>query len=607
MNPVLLRSSLNFFGRHPWQLFLAILGIALGVAVAVSIALVKSSAEESFAHSTQTIVGKTTHRLVGGPDGIDESFYTKLRVEYGLRNIAPIVSGYVKATVGEHGETLILLGTDPFAEGDFREYSKLKEEQADNNVSVLTRLLSEANTAILDQKTAERFSLLKGGSLKVLSGGQQKSINILTSFDSESGDSIYNLENLLLSDISTAQEILSMPGRLSHIDVLLEERSPFDEHDLRKLLPGEIELLNAASQNASLKQMTSAFHTNLTALSLLALLVGMFLIFNTMTFLVVQRRTLIGKLRALGASRTQIFFMISFEAFIIGTIATLLGLILGIQLAQSLLMIVGRTINELYYFLPDTSLALNAGILIKGSLLGVFATVIAAIPPALEAAGVHPSQAMQRSALESNARTLSARASLGGLCCLIASLVLIQLSGSSIAQGFTAIFIIIIGFALLTPMLTLLSMTLLKPLLGKLLGINGRQACDSVSSSLSRTTAAIAALMISVATVIGIGLMVNNFRFSVNHWLESMLRADLYVSVAGPTSSASNNTLDITSLQQIKQLDSVHEVSTVRRIQIEATTGRTDLLVYGLNKRAYEGFDFKEKAADDIWQAFEQL
>ncbi len=606
MNRVLLRSSLNFFGRHPWQLFLAILGIALGVAVVVSIALVKNSAQESFAHSTQTIVGKATHRLVGGPGGIDESFYTKLRVDYGLRNIAPIVSGYVKASAGELSETLILLGTDPFAEGNFREYSKLDGEQAGNNASTLVRLLSEADTALLDRLSAERFSLVAGDTLQVLSGGQQKLLSILASFDSELNGSVYNLQNLLLSDISTAQEILSMPGRLSHIDVLLDENSPLDEHALRKLLPDDIEMLDTASQSASLRQMSSAFHTNLTALSLLALLVGMFLIFNTMTFLVVQRRMLIGKLRALGTSRAQVFLMIALEAFIIGTIATVLGLILGIQLAESLLLVVGRTINELYYFLPDTGLTLNPGILIKGTLLGIFATVIAAMPAALEAAAVHPGQAMQRSALEINTRALSSKASLAGLACLLAGLALIQLSGNSVAPGFTAIFIIILGFALLTPFLTLISMALLKPLLSKLLGISGRQACESVSASLSRTTAAIAALMISIATVIGIGLMVNNFRFSVNQWLESLLRADLYVSVAGPAASASNNTLDMKSLQRIRELEAVDEVSSVRRIQIETDTGRVDLVVYGLNARAYKGFEFREKIAGDIWQSFEQ-
>jgi len=117
---------------------------------------------------------------------------------------------------------------------------------------------------------------------------------------------------------------------------------------------------------------------------------------------------------------------------------------------------------------------------------------------------------------------------------------------------------------------------------------------------------AIAALMIAIATFIGIGLMVNNFRLSVDQWLQNLLRADMYVAVPGPTSPGSNFYLDKNLADAILALPEVDEVSNVRRVQIESETGLTDLAAYELNEYAYQGFRFKHGVVGEIWPVFEQ-
>ena len=131
-------------------------------------------------------------------------------------------------------------------------------------------------------------------------------------------------------------------------------------------------------------------------------------------------------------------------------------------------------------------------------------------------------------------------------------------------------------------------------------------ACRSVAASLSRTSAAVAALMIAIATVIGIGLMVNNFRLSVDRWLQQALRADMYVSLPSTGTTASAHALDAGFADAILSLPQVQAVSSVRRINIESSRGRTELAAYGLNEAAWEGFRFKQGDADYIWPAFRQ-
>ena len=117
--PVLYRASMGYLLRHPLQLALAILGIAIGVAVMVSVDLANQGARKAFYLSMDALNGEATHQIVGGPSGIDESLYADLRVLHGLQNIAPVVEGRVQ--IG--GETFQLLGIDVFAERQFRSYA----------------------------------------------------------------------------------------------------------------------------------------------------------------------------------------------------------------------------------------------------------------------------------------------------------------------------------------------------------------------------------------------------------------------------------------------------------------------------------------------------
>jgi putative ABC transport system permease protein len=575
----------------------------LGAAVVVSIDLVKQSAQRAFDLSSAAITGKATHRIIGGPAGIDESLYLRLRMTLGVRPSAPVVEGH--GHLPDQGHTpLQVLGLDPFAERPFRNY--LETENSAGARIDLTRFLTRPGAALLSADTAARLRLKQGDTLALLIGGQRQALEIVGIIEGDEAGAVQSLDDWLIVDIASAQELFGMPGRLSRIELILPPDTEGEARldTLRNLLPPGVEIVSASSRGDALQQMTRAFYQHLTALSLLALLVGVFLIYNTMSFVVIQRRRLLGLLRALGVTRRQVFLLILVEAGTLGALGTILGLLMGIALAQGLLGMVTRTINDIYFVLSVRELVLDPLSLLKASALGIVGSVTAACVPAMEAAGVTPQLALYRSQIETRAQTLTSRSALAGIAVIGCGAILLVVSTQSIALGFIALFVVIVGFALLTPAATRIVATVGTPLLGRYLGLLGKLAGRGISAALSRTAVAIAALMLAVATTIGIGLMIGSFRGSVADWLEQLLRADFYVAAADGSSDTATGLLDRHLAQAIRRLPGVTDISTARRFTLTDNDEITHLVAYEFTAASYAGFHFIEGDPEQAWRAF---
>ncbi|WP_029214835.1 FtsX-like permease family protein [Kallotenue papyrolyticum] len=536
----LILTSLRYLLRHPWQVGLSILGVALGVAVVIAIDLANGSARAAFQLSTETVTGRATHQIVGAAQGLDETLYRELLLRGLGVPLAPVVEGYAQAADRQLG-TLRIFGIDPFAETAFR--SLLGGAQSGDD---LTPLLAEPATTLISTQTAQRAGLGVGDELPIVVDGERKALRIVGILEPQDDASRRGLDGLLIMDIATAQETLGRVGRLSRIDLLLPEGAAGEAlaQRLAAWLPPGVTLERAAARTQSVEQLGRAFEVNLTALSLLALVVGMFLIYNTATFSVVQRRGLLGTLRCLGVSRREIFALILVEAALLGAIGSALGVLLGIALGRGLVTLVTRTINDLYFVVTVRSLYITAPTLGKGLLLGLGATVITAALPAYEASTTPPRTVLRRSSAEERIRRALPRVSLLGLLLLVAGGGLLALPSRSLVVSFSGLFGLIFGCALLTPLATLALMTLLRPPGGWAFGLLGRMAPRGVIAALSRTSVAIAALMIAVSVTVGVGIMVGSFRQTVITWLETSLQADIYISSPGLAANRPDAALD---------------------------------------------------------------
>ncbi len=575
------------------MLGLLILGVALGVSVVVAVDLTNVSASRAFRLSVESITGNTTHQIIGGPNGFDESVYTQLRTDFGLRSSAPVVEDYVDV----NGETVRLIGLDPFAELGFR------DQFGSTTLQNAQRLISEPDTVLLAQVTAERLGIRSGDTITVGVPGRQfqmKVIDLMTPAD----ETDIALEGLMVADMATAQETLGKVGRLDRIDLILSDPDR-EVPRLSDWLPEGIEVVNADAGANATSQMTQAFETNLTAMSFLALIVGMFLIYNTMTFSVLQRRWLIGTLRVLGATRGQVFTQVLIEAFCIGLVGTIIGLGLGFLLAQGLIKLVTNTINDIYFVLQVSDLLVSPTPFLKGLALGIGAAVLAAIPPAIEAAYSPPQTTQRRSVVERRTRGLVKWVFVGGLICMLLAWGMLSLPSKSLLLGFSALFLLILGFSLATPVPTLIFSWLSSHLFGKASGILGHLSARGVSSALSRTGISIAALAVAVSATIGTGVMIGSFRSTVDDWISQTLQSDVYVTAPHPVASRVDGTLPNEVLDRLKEVESYKGITLRRVVQVQSPDGRTQVLAIRPPEANFRGYELKKGNADSLWTEFE--
>ena len=600
----LTKSSLRYLIKHPWQFGLSILGIAMGVAIVVSIDIANYSSSTAFNLSLNAVAGKATHQITGTSEGIPDSLYSYLRIKKGFRNIAPVIESYISISdsgnsAGPAKRIFKLLGIDLFAERPFRDYLPQSEASVEGG---LKDFLTKPNSVILSGKSLIKLNKRVGDSMTVLINGKEKNVYI-TGLIKEDEQNKSALENLIITDIASAQVLTERSDRMDYIDLIIKNES--EEKLIKSLLPEGFQLQKSGARSETAEQMLDAFNINLTSLSLLALIVGLFLIYNTMTFSVVQRKVLIGTFRSIGVTSGEISKMILREALIMGIIGTFAGFAAAYFISKYLLIIVSQTINDLYYVVSVREIYISPLIIIKGIALGVFATVISAIKPSREASEVHPRSAMIRSEQESSLLKKVPRMSIAGIMFAAAGAVILAIPSKNIWLSYFGILPVIIGFALLTPVIIILTEKIFSPVYKKLFGITGKIASRSIIQNISRTYIAIASLALAVAATVGVGTMISSFRSTVIEWLEARLNADIFISAPSLISRRNDAVLPEEILAKIRSLEGVKDINFYREIEILQDDKRYHLIASGLSKRSYSGFKFKEGEPEEAFKKFE--
>lgn len=571
--PGLIRVAWRYVLRHGWQSALMILGIALGVAVMVSIDLANASVSRAFKLSSEAVTGKATHKILPSGSGLDEGVYVRLRRAGIDFPAAPVISAYVSSPqLGS--QPVQLLGIEPFSDSAFRNYLGVANSaQSDVGIDLLT----QPGAVVISADQAERFNLLPGELLSIDYNGRTVSVTIVGTIQPADSLARRALQGILLADIATVQELTGRLGELDRIDLILPADSEEAAAKINSLLPAGVVLAEVEARQGSLAEMTRAFQLNLTALSLLALVVGLFLIYNTMTFSVVQRRPLFGTLRSLGVSRREVFFLIAVEAVFVGLVGSSAGVLLGILLGQNTVSLVTQTVNDLYFTTTIRDLGIPVGSLLKGFFLGLAATVATAVPPAVEAAAVEPRAALLRSGLETKTRSAVWLATLVGLILVGLGLLAFQLPGADLIFGLGGTLLVLTGLAMLAAIGMLAILKAVAPLSGRIFGYLGRMAPRNLINALSRTSVAVSALMVAVAVTIGVSLMINSFRYTVGVWLEQTLQGDVYISAPSFAANQSTAEIDPDVYPQVATWPGIQRVDLLRTTRVNSAYGELQL------------------------------
>ena len=601
MMRVLWKSTLRWPLQRPWQAFLAIVGVAMGVAVVIAIDIANESARRAFLLSTSTITGRATDELVGGPQGIPEAVFRQIRVDLGVRESAPVVQGYATSVVTPT-RTLQILGIDPFSEAPFRPELTPGGSAVG---STLAQLIQTPNAVLMSQHTADALGVALGQSFVVSIAGRTQPMTLVGMLTTADSTTQQALDDLLLTDIAVAQVWLGKVGMLDRIDLILPDTAAGAalRQQITATLPAGVRITTPAQRAQSITEMTASFEINLNALSLLALVVGMFLIYNTMTFAVVQRRPLIGTLRCIGVTRAEIARLMMVEGGVIAVLGTMVGVGLGIGLAQLLIGLVARTINDIYFAVSVSTITLTAFPLIKGVVLGMGASVVALAIPTWEAARTPPRTVLRRSSYEEQTVRVVPWLGAIGMGLMVLGGIIMWLI-PAIYASYAGLLALTLGAAMITPLVTVWLMRLVRPLATRWFGLVAGMAVRDVVTSLSRTAVAIAALMIAVAVTIAVGVMVASFRVTVVDWLTTTIRADVFVSAPTITANRLISPLPDGVDTTIARLPGVERIRRYRSIMLP--TDSTPVLQISLDVAPADHDTFLWAAGNpaQIWPAF---
>ena len=521
-----LTHSLRYYRRHPALTALNIVGIALGVTVFLSVQIVNHSALESFRASVDIVAGKADVEVVGDGLRFDETAYPIVSAHPDVAAATPLVEEVASLT-DYPGEYLQILGVDIFSNGPLRTF-ELRDAQ--NQKPDVMQFLRDPKVIALTRKLSERLHLKIGDPLRIetQTGTETFHIGFIIDFgeDSPGAD-----EHLSVMDIANVQENFLHVGKLNRISVLLRPGADFTSviADLKKQLPPDVIVQAPDRRNRQIERMLGAFQLNLTALSLISLLVGMFLIYNTVATAVVRRRHEIGVLRALGLGGIQVQILFVAEALLLGLAGGILGLILGVVLAGQLVGAVSQTITSLYILTSIQNLFISPWAIAAAIALCLGAVGLAAWFPAREAALITPVEALNVGHLEDQSLRDTKRWLILGVSFLILCILLAHLSlndGPAWLSFGSALFALL-GFAFFVPFISRIFSGWIRPPT-----VMARIAFGHFARSLHRTSVTIASLVIALAMVVGISTMIYSFRTTVESWLDRSIQSDLVIAPA---------------------------------------------------------------------------
>lgn len=586
MKALLLKAGLRHYRHHPWQAVLALIGIVMGVAVVIAVDIANQAARTSFERSAEQVRGAATHRIVGAGDRVPDTLYRELHLDPAMPPMAPVIQ--VRVRTGE-GTVLRLLGLDIFAEAAFRPVLGAVVE----GQGALGDWLADPGAVVMDRAAADHLGIAAAGEkFEVRFEGRPRELRVFAIAD---GTSLAG-RDLLIVDVATAQGLTGMAGQLSYIDLALASG---EAAAVAARLPPGTELVAIDEQTAGVVALSRSFELNLTAMGLLALLVGVFLIYNAMSFAVVQRRRLLGRLRAIGVTRGQVRATILAEAVVLGIAGTVLGIVAGWLLGDVLTRIVAATISGLYYEVTIGTLPFDPLSAAKGVALGLAGTLAASALPAFQAAATPPLTTLSRAALEQATRRLLPRLTLLGLTLAVIGLLAAFHLPGGLLPGFTGLFLFLVGSALMTPSALHLvhRVALMLPLRGVV-----RMAARDLDRHLSRLGTAVAALMIALSASVGIAVMVESMRDAVSTWLDDLLTADLYVAAEAFDQGAP---LPEEVSRGLPRLPGVTAFSSYRDNTVPLANRPVALVAVELAPASRQGFAFLSQAAVGAWPAFD--
>lgn len=566
--------SWPYVRKHLLRSLLTTVGIVLGVAVFVGMHTANQSVLAAFHRTIDRIAGETQLQISAGEPGFAEDILDKVREVPGVRAAAPVI----EASVSTGGANLLILGVDMLGDRSLRNYDL---EDTDASIDDPLVFLAQPDSLIVTKTFADARDLKQGSRvpMRTMQGDQTFTVRGVMKpgglANAFGGD-------IAIMDIYAAQKVFGRGRRFDRVDVALEEGvSVKDGHTKlgEALGPGfQVEPPSSRGEQFEATSRIYAVASNIT--SLFALFIGMFIIYNTFAIAVTQRRSEIGILRALGATRAQIRTLFLIESAIAGLAGTAAGVAFGVLLARGMAGYISGLLGEVYGVAQRADdLEVSPYLIGAAVLMGIATSLIAAVIPARGAAHVDPVKALQKGREQSLSEGENRARRRWALICAAASLVAFTFSRMNVVF-YVGHVLEVIAAVLLAPALSLWIARAIRPVLARIHPVEGALAADSLIQAPRRTSGTIAALMLSLAVVISLGGLARASYNALFDWMRIAFDPDLFVSTA-ETVSVRTFVFPATLGEQLRSVEGIEEVQFARSVRV--LVKETPIMIVALN------------------------
>jgi putative ABC transport system permease protein len=547
--------------KHLLRCFLTIVGIVLGVAVFVGMHTANQSVLAAFRQTIDRIAGSTQLQVSAGEPGLDESVLETVQGLPEVRAAAPVIEATVQFGKGN----LLILGVDMLGDRNLRSYDL---EDSDAAIDDPLVFLAQPDSLLITKTFAAENGL---------------TINSRVPMRTMDGDRVFTVRgimkpgglasafggNLAIMDIYAAQKVFGRGRKFDRIDIALQSDTGLDEGraKLRRALgPGlEVDLPSSRGEQFEATSRIYSLASNIT--SVFALFIGMFIIYNTFAIAVTQRRSEIGILRALGATRSQIRTLFLAESLLAGLAGTLAGVAFGIAMARAMAGYIGTLLSDVYGIAQQAEhLEIDPWLIGAAVAMGMVTSLIAAVIPARNAAGVDPVRALQKGRYQSMSEGESRTRRRWALACAVAAVALLAFNRYP-AMFYAGFLLAVIAAVLLSPALAHWMARMMRPAFAWIRPVEGALAADSLIQAPRRTSGTVSALMLSLALVVSLSGITRASYDSIADWMRIALNPDLFVSTA-ETVTARSFVFPGTLGPKLSAVDGVGDVQPVRSVRV---------------------------------------
>ena len=551
--------------RHFFRMALTLFSVVLGVALFVSIHTVNQAVVKAFRTTVDQLAGTAQLQISAGEIGVDEDVLDRVQSVPGVRVATPVIEAVVSTELKGQA-SLLILGVDMTADSNLRDYSL--ESAGDDLEPDPLVLLAQPSSIVIARSVADENALHIGSTFFSTTMQGKKAFTV-TGIMNPSGMANAFGGRFGIMDIYAAQKMLGRGRRFDRVDVAVEKERSVEEVQkaIASLLGSGFQVDRPSARGAQFDSLIRVYSLTTSLSSAFALLVGMFIIYNTLQTSVVQRRFEIGILRSLGATRHQVRSLFWGEAAIIGLAGALVGSVAGVLIARTSAANISGLIRELYGVAENVSVVnANAAVLAAAVFGGILTSIFAAWIPAREASHIDPIKALHHeSDLRSSEginrfRTILAAVAVAMSClCWLLSVWRPLLYVSNLLA--------VVAVLLIVRVYARAFAKTIRPALQRVWPIEGPLAIDGFLRASSRNSGVITALTLAFGLVIvtaGIGRASSG---AIYDWASGAFDADLLVS---PNPNLTTRTLQFPGdmLEQLQAVPSVSKVEAVRSARI---------------------------------------